>query len=178
MSQQKKEQGNFTVEFAIVAVFFSMLLVFSGDIITKLSVKGKLDRMSYSVANIVKERTQLFDESSFSITESEYKKADAIAQASLSRTLESFDSKLFGSVLEVQTFNNNFAPNDLQTFSSGNIACDIGDPLSPDLSVITSWGRKATLYRITLCYETDNWFGELIGGEFKVVNSRSIAIGR
>ncbi|MFT2099113.1 tight adherence pilus pseudopilin TadF [Marinomonas sp. 2405UD66-6] len=176
----KNERGNFTVEFAIVGVFFALLLVFSADIAIKLSVKGKLDRMSYSAVGIIKERSQLFSESSFNITESDFTEADAIIQASLNRTMGNFNSALYGSVLEVQTFDeSSHNANELQTYEGGNVSCDVGDPLSSDLSVVTSWGRMATLYRVTLCYETDNLFGTLVDTVFNnTVSSNAVAIGR
>lgn len=177
-AEHKKQRGNFTVEFAIVAIFFSLLIVFSGDIVIKMAVKGKLDRMSYSAAAIIKERTELFDENSFSVTQAEFDKTDAIVTASLKRTMSGFDEARYGSVLEVQTFNSSFNPAALETFRGGSINCAIGTPLDPDLSVITTWNRMATLYRVTLCYETDNWFGNLIGEDFRMVVSQSVTIGR
>lgn len=174
----QKQRGNFTVEFAIVAVFFSLLIVFSGDIVIKMAVKGKLDRMSYSAATVIKERTELFDENSFLVTQAEFNEADTIIKASLKRTMSGFEEARYGSVLEVQTFNSISTPAALATFRGGSIRCAIGTPLDPALSVITTWNRMATLYRVTLCYETDNWFGKLIGEDFKMVVSNSVTIGR
>lgn len=57
---KSKQRGIFSIEFAIVGICFSLLLAFSGDVIIKLSIKGKLDRLSYSLVNVLKERTQLY----------------------------------------------------------------------------------------------------------------------
>jgi tight adherence protein F len=34
------------------------------------------------------------------------------------------------------------------------------------------------LYRVTLCYETDNWAGELFETDFTTVQSSSVMMGR
>ncbi|WP_254795850.1 tight adherence pilus pseudopilin TadF [Moritella viscosa] len=43
---------------------------------------------------------------------------------------------------------------------------------------MTSWGRRASIYRVTMVYRTENWFGALIGEEFNTVSSSAIMIGR
>ncbi|MEL0636576.1 tight adherence pilus pseudopilin TadF [Marinomonas sp. TI.3.20] len=173
MNGQNKEQGNFTVEFAIIAVFFSIILVFCANTVNQLAIRGKLDRMSYSAVSIIKERTQLFTADSFSVPKAEFDKMNLIVENSLARTMSHFDINDFGSVLEVQTFDSSLKANILDIHKIG-IACNIGSALNPDLSVVTSWGRKATLYRVTLCYKTTNLFGT----GSSTINSSSISIGR
>ena len=55
LNLKSKQRGVFSIEFAIVGVVFSLLLAFSGDVIMKISIKGKLDRLSYSLVNVLKE---------------------------------------------------------------------------------------------------------------------------
>ena len=172
------QRGNFTIEFALVGVIFSLLLVFSGDVIIKLSVKGKLDRLSFSLVNVLKERTQLFDED-YQITSSEAKSINEIARNSLRRTLMTYDNERFGVLVEELTFADIATPNILKSFSFEG-GCVVAKTLAEldHLSVITSWDRQASLYRVTVCYETDNWSGELLGEEFTTVSSSSVIIGR
>lgn len=173
------QRGNFTVEFAVIGIVFSFLLVFSGDVIVKLSIKGKLDRLSYSLVNVLKERTQLYGED-YEITGGEARALYNIAENSLVRTLSSYESARFGAFVEEQTFRDIDQPNRLNTFSIGTRRCAVERSLAQltDLSVVTSWGRQATLYRVTFCYETNNWIGDLLGEDFTTVNSSSVMIGR
>ncbi|WP_159654831.1 tight adherence pilus pseudopilin TadF [Vibrio atypicus] len=175
-----KQRGTFSVEFAIVGLIFSLLLVFSGDVIIKLSMKGKLDRLSYSMVNILKERTQLYSED-YTITQAEAREMYTISQGSLARMGgSSFDSTKYKTIVEELTFASNGSPNPVRTYSFGADVCSLSTTLRElrHLSVITSWDRQATLYRVTLCYETENWVGELLGGDFRIVSSDAVIIGR
>ncbi|BDU39731.1 ATP-binding protein [Vibrio nigripulchritudo] len=178
-SLRSNQVGNFTVEFAIVGAFVALLLVFSGDVIIKISTHGKLDRLSYSLVNVLKERTQLYD-NDYRITQDEANAIIAIGRNSLNRTIGGFNANRFGARVEELTFRSIGNPNPLRTFHIGGRRCQVSQTLDNmrDLSVVTSWERQATLYRITLCYETDNWFGSLIGEQFTTVSSSSVMLGR
>ena len=174
-----KQGGNFSVEFAIVGLFFGLMLVFSGDVIIKLSVKGKLDRLSFSLVNVLKERTQLYGED-YKIKPAEATSLQTIAEHSLGRTLGTFDNSKFGILVEELTFSAIGAANPLNPFPLGSQSCEVSKTLAElaYLSVVTSWNRQASLYRVTLCYETDNWAGSLLGTDFTTVSSSSVMIGR
>lgn len=175
-----KQRGTFSVEFAIVGLVFSVLLVFSGDVIMKLAMKGKLDRLSYSMVNILKERTQLYDED-YKITRREARQLFDISKGSLARVSGAgFDDSRYRVIVEEQTFARNGNPKPVRTFQFGADVCELQTKLSDlrHLSVVTSWDRQATLYRVSLCYETDNWVGDILGGDFRVVSSDAVIIGR
>lgn len=176
-SPSKLQQGNFTVEFAIVGVFFALLLVFSADVVVKLAYKGKLERLSYSAASIMKERTEIYGADHFPFEPGKPIGAEAtqlydIVLASLKRTSGNFDAEKFGFQVRMVRENKNVrAP-----FTQG-INCNNNQSLQP-LDFVTTFGRHATLYEVTLCYETPSWYGHLIGEEFSRVSSRSISMGR
>lgn len=187
---KSNQKGNFTVEFAIVGVVFALLLVFTADIVVKLSTKGKLDRMSFSAVSILKERTQFYD-ANFELTPTKDKNNQELPDAevsslyniisqSLNRTMSNYQKNKLGMAVEVQTFSDKKTANTLVTYSKGNLGCEISTPLSSetDLSIVTSWDRRASLYRVTLCYDTENWFGDLVGKSFTTVYSNSVMIGR
>lgn len=180
LTLKKASQGTFMVEFAIVGILFALVLAFCADVVIKMTVKGKLDRMSFSGVSIIKERTQLFDDSNFTITKAQFDKSDKILQNSLQRTMTNFDKNKYGSLLEVQTYQTNAAmtPNTLIKYKGGSLTCSPPDTLDTGLAVVTSWGRKTTLYRLTLCYETDNWYGGVVGKDYKMVSSSSLMVGR
>lgn len=167
-----KQQGNFSVEFAIVGVFFALLLVFSGDIVSKISIKGKLERMAFSAVSIIKERTELFGEDVFDVTNEQAEKAYHIVQSSLHRTVGDFADDRFRFVLHVRRGNSV-----RQWISPGRIVCDVSTP-DKNLNFMTTYGRDATLYQVALCYDTNNWFGDLIGEQFRMVSTKAIMMGR
>ncbi|EEX34230.1 MULTISPECIES: tight adherence pilus pseudopilin TadF [Vibrio] len=173
MHLKSKQEGSFTVEFALIGVMLSFVWAFSGDIIIKMSTKGKLDRLSYSLVNILKERTQLY-EAGLSITQEDALVLSNIATNSLSRTVGAFDSNKLAVVVEARTYDPQ-----AHTDRFGPAACQPnGLERLDNLSVLTTWDRQAPLYRVTICYETDNWIGSLLGQEYQIVSSSSILIGR
>jgi len=167
-------------EFAVVGLFFSLLIVFTGDIVMKLAMQGKLDRLSFSAVSIIKERTQLY-EGDFEMLGSE---ADAVYQIitnSLGRTVGNFETSRVGVLIEEQTYLSDRSPKALVTYIRGARTCALSQTLAElrtDLAVVTTWGRVSSLYRVTICYETDNWIGELLGLEYTTVTSSSVMVGR
>ncbi|WP_273860651.1 tight adherence pilus pseudopilin TadF [Photobacterium sp. GSS17] len=175
-----KQRGNFSVEFAIVGIVLSVIFVFSADVIVKLSIRGKLDRLSFSLVNVLKERTQLYDEDYEIKNISEANIIYTIASNSLQRTLNSYESSRFGAVVEQLTFKSIGHANLPKTYIFGAYSCSLSQTIKDFeyLSVVTSWDRQATLYRVTLCYRTDNTFGSLINESYARVSSSSVMIGR
>jgi tight adherence protein F len=178
-----RQQGNFIVEFAIVGIALSLLLTFSADVIVKLSYKGKLDRLSYSMVNLLKERTQLYGDG-YSLGEDNVRDIVNITKGSLHRMGKQFDEQKFGFRIEAVTFDSQQTPT-YQSFpqSSGlvsEITCTLSHSLNDMtyLSKVTTWGRRAALYRVTFCYDTANWFGRLFTETFTRVQSSSVIIGR
>jgi tight adherence protein F len=182
-----KQKGTFSIEFSLVGLFFGVLLMFSADIIIKLSVKGKLDRLSYSLVSIAKERTQLYAAENYTLVEQADDGDEAtveqqdisllytVAKNSLSRTVGQFDNSKFSMLVEELT-------NDSGYQAHKTYAGSCGESLSENslaaLRVKTSWGRDSSIYRVTLCYETDNMVAGLLDNGFTRVQSSSAMIGR
>ncbi|MGR5253252.1 tight adherence pilus pseudopilin TadF [Vibrio astriarenae] len=186
ISSISTKRGNFTVEFAIVGIFFSLLFAFSGDVIIKLSYKGKLDRLSFSAVNILKERTQLYEtRESIPAFDVQASEVIDIAKSSLQRMISAYDESNFSYSVEGLTYDGGSTA--LTTYPSGNSTKCGGSQSLKELdidgdehyySVVSSWGRRTSLYRVTLCYDTNNWIGSLIGTDFTRVTSSSVIIGR
>lgn len=176
---KSKQQGTFSIEFAMVAVFFSLLIAFSGDVIIKLSLKGKLDRLSYSLVNVLKERTQLYD-TDYQLTSTEVDDIDTIAQHSLQRTFGRFEPSHYGLLVEELSFKQVGEANPAIYESRGGVECRIKQTIDglESMTVVTNRGREMPLYRVTVCYQTDNWIGDILGREFTHVMSDSVVIGR
>lgn len=176
-----KQRGTFSIEFAIIGIFFSLLLAFSGDVIIKLSVKGKLDRLSFSLVNIVKEQTQFYDpDSNQALLKVDAQKLKKIAKNSLARTLGTFDVDNFGMLVEEVKFSEKNTVGSFVSYDLAPNTCVVKNTLQElkSISVVSSWDRQVPLYRVTLCYETENWIGDLLGEQFTTVSSSAVMIGR
>lgn len=174
-----RQKGTFSIEFSFVGLFFGVLLMFSADLIIKISVKGKLDRLSYSLVNIAKERTQLYAKEDYTLEYDDIDLLYDVGKNSLNRTMGQFDDSKFSMFVEEMTNDSGY-----QHYARGsecNVSKTLNDLESNDntkLSVVTSWGRDSSVYRVTLCYETDNLVAGLLGNGFTTVQSSSAMIGR
>lgn len=177
------QRGTFTIEFALVAVIFVFLLAFTSDIVINQSTKGRLDRLSYSIVNIIKERTQLYNDDDV-IDSSQIDQMYSLIDQSLKRTMGSYDANQLGVYFEQQKFDSDekaITPlQNIHLFSRGQLACTPNSTLisKETLSPTTSWGRRAVLYKVTICYQGANWFGELVGKDYSLIRSSSIMLGR
>nr|WP_284676511.1 tight adherence pilus pseudopilin TadF [Vibrio sinus] len=160
--------------------FVAMLLVFSEQLVVQISLKGQLDRLSFSLVSLLRERAQLYD-SNETVSSSDADAIYTIAKHSLKRTFDTYQDKNLGVYIEGMTFdeNNNNAPH-VTHFTRGQYSCRPNKTISgyQDLSVVTSWSRKAPLYRVTLCYKGVNFYGYNYGGDYSAIDSSSFSIGR
>ncbi|WP_067222485.1 tight adherence pilus pseudopilin TadF [Marinomonas gallaica] len=164
-----KQAGTFMVEFALVGVIFATAIAFCSDSVITIATKGKLDRLVYSGVSLLKERTALFNPDSLTVSTAEFNQLNSIMQNSFERMTNSFDVSKYGVKLETWTPESGAVEQ-----TSGALTCSAKAPLTGDMSVMTSWGRRASLYRLTVCYEVPSWFSQ--GQE--TVQSSALMIGR
>lgn len=172
----RKQRGVFAVEFAVLALGLAVLIVFCGDIVIRLSTHGKLDRVAYSSVSMIRERTALFGGVDMTASDTaQFNDLLNIARSSLQRVMpSSYEAESFGMVLEVLTFDNAGQVQPVVTFSDAvDSKCQLSSALAPIIP-----DSATTLYRVTLCYETDNWFGDLVGKDYGTVSSNAISVGR
>ena len=177
-SRLSKEKGTFTVEFAIVGIIFSLLLVFTGDLVIKLATRGQLDRIAYSSVSLLKERSQLFYQDS-DMTQDEAEKIYKIVESSLRRTLGGFDENRFGFIINARRgvdFEFNWTSPD--GLASNCTSRDLAGPYTQELGFATSGQNQVTLYQVTLCYDTLDWYGHLLGRDYQRVSTNAIMVGR
>lgn len=166
----RRQRGTFMVEFALVGLVFAAALAFCTEAVISIATKGKLDRLVYSGVSLLKERTALFDENNLTVSSAEFNQLSSIMQNSFERMTNSFDVRKYGIRLEAWTPDSDDAV--LQT--GGALNCSAKAPLTENMSVMTSWGRRASLYRLTVCYEIPSWFSQ---GQ-NTVQSSALMIGR
>lgn len=177
------QKGSFAIEFSLVAIFFAALFVFTQDVVIKQSIKGKLDRLSYSLVNIIRERTQLYASNTV-IDLNQANDILKIAKRSLNETMSNFDESKLGLAIEQQKFKENLSPSpiraNIESFTLGSYNCAPADPISSrvNLAPVSLLGRKVTLYQVTLCYQSENLYGNLIGETHELVRSSSITVER
>lgn len=172
---RSKQRGTFSVEFALLGVVFSTMLLFTADTVVKLSVQGKLDRLSYSLVNILKERTQLYGKDDHTLTNAMATELYGFAQGSMSRTLGSYEAARLHGDIEVLSFDQNNRMHTDSKALNGGCKSDQSITAFESLSMTTSWGRRAALYRVTLCYDSENW---AFDGDDTALLSSSLMMGR
>ncbi|WP_394209275.1 tight adherence pilus pseudopilin TadF [Enterovibrio calviensis] len=183
MHSVSKQRGVFIIELTMILLVLSLIIVFTMDVVVKQTVKGKLDRLSYSLVSLLRERSQLF-EGNETMTFDEAAKSFSLIQRSLNSTMGNFDISRLGMVIEQQRFDANKNPItavvNQHIFTLGAYSCEPEEPLRQkmDLSPVTQFDNKLALYQVTLCYRTDNWYGDLAGETFERVRSISLSFGR
>ena len=184
-SSPHSQNGTFVVEFAVISFILALVMAFCGDLVVRLSTKGKLDRAAYSAVTVAKERTALFSGVEYHLLESNLRQSEfddlaMIVKASLSRTMGHFDEQMFGMTLDVvgySTAGQLLASVSVALDGDDGIACEPLDTMS-QLATTLALTSTPSLYRVTLCYKTDNWFGGLMGVDYGVVSSSAVSVGR
>ena len=185
-SKIKSQSGTFVVEFAVISFILALLIAFCGDLVVRLSTKGKLDRAAYSAVTVIKERTALFDQVDLHLLESDdqsqqFSDLKDIVKGSLVRTLgTSFSAENFGMTLDVIGYS---LDGQLMSAISFTLNEDEGISCEPAVAMNTllsslQLDSTPSLYRVTLCYQTENWFGELLGKDYGIVSSNAMSVGR
>ncbi|AMO55933.1 hypothetical protein GZ77_07490 [Endozoicomonas montiporae] len=182
------QRGVFTIEFALIASFIALVLVFISDMAARQTLQGHLQRLSYSGVNVIKERTQLYGSTSGLMTHKQASQLFEILKRSMSRTISGFQADKIGLHIEQVMFNDagNCSGNQnddacrLASFSLGGSGCRSVIPVQnrTELFLKTSWGNPISLYQVTLCYEAPNWYGNVIGDDFSKLQSTAFMMGR
>jgi len=181
-----KYKGIFMVELSLVLLVFSLLFVFSMDMILKLSHQGKLDRMSHSIVSILAERKQLFNGNDMLCSTGDHGCAEAVdkmylmAKNSLARMFSNFDVKKMTMVIEQQQFEKNnpshYYVKWLETKSTDCTFVPLRQLQS--LSPETNYSRRASLFQVTICYGSDDLTSNILGDGFTTLSSSSVALAR
>ena len=169
----KKQRGVFAIEMSFVLFFIAALLLFTGDIAFKLFNRVALDRASYSLVNILKERSRFYDKR-FVLNPQDINDMQKLA----SRLLVGNQS--YG--LRVESLDKGIVKKFTRSISQGPVCSNIdslekmkGAKLVPQNVA----GETFPLYQVTLCYQVDSWFSKFMSSATKSrLQSTSVIVGR
>ncbi|KIF48798.1 hypothetical protein M445_05510 [Vibrio owensii 47666-1] len=173
---KSRQKGTFAIEFAIVALVFAAVITFSMDVAIKLSIRGKIDRLSHSLVNVIRERTQLY-EGVEDVSSADANEMWKIAVNSLKDSVPNFDETKLG-------MNVDWAYSDgVQRMYSVplGLKCGVAHQLVADFdkhTVAKEDGSKHPIYNINICYQISNVFSVGKFGKYTMVESESWAVGR
>ncbi|MFI8416075.1 tight adherence pilus pseudopilin TadF [Serratia sp. NPDC078593] len=158
------------VEFVVISIVLIFMVLFMADLVMRQAMVGKLDRVSYSVAGVLRERIQLFDARE-RLEQKDIDQSRRLAEKMLRDMHANADlSKLRVQVEEIH-FNDPSSLSDTskkvvlyRTWRSGSAGeCQAPQPLN-QLTQLTpkgSYGRWVPLYQVSICLPTVSWFTRL-----------------
>jgi len=157
----------------MIAVVMFVFIFFLADLILRQATIGKLDRVSYSVAGVLRERIQLYNARE-RLSQNDVDQALLLAKRILTDMNGSADMSSMGIRVEEMHFTvpSNLSDNRKEvsfykSWGSGSSAsCSAPQPLR-DMQQLTpkgSYGRWVPLYQVTVCLPTTSWFTRLTTG--------------
>lgn len=184
------QKGSVTIEFTFMVILLCMMFAFMADLAIMRSTIGKLDRTSYSLVNIVKERTQFY-EGRDTLDQSQVDKMQRLAAIMLNS-----DPNNVGVVIEYMSFATPERPQNGRKPRANSPTilragyrknCEPIKPISdlPMLSPVSENGvesRYVPLYQVTVCMPNYSLFQAILGSFYNERNQlkgtlRSSSIG-
>lgn len=167
------QRASVAVEFVVISMVLFLFIFFLADLVMRQAMIGKLDRVSYSVAGVLRERIQLYAARE-RLTQQDIDQSRALAQRILSDMDSKADLSQLGVTVEEIHFYN---PVDLSDDSkrmkfyrswhsgmSANCAPLQSLQTLQQLTPKGSYGRWVPLYQVTICLPTVSWFTRLTTG--------------
>lgn len=157
------QSGSVAIESLGIFSIFILIATLAADIGQSLITKIKLNNLSYSLASIIRERSQLYSFSQEPLTQEDvdhlYDVATTLTQNSaISKLALSIDALSFSSTLE-----SNQGETHSSSFTKGDIKCqplqDIGE--ISNVSFYTKVKTWNSIYQVTICAELKNNFIKL-----------------
>lgn len=169
-----------SVEFVLISLMLILFIVFLSDLMLRQATIGKLDRVSYSVASVLRERIQLFDARE-TLNQQDVDLAARLAARMLKDMHNDIDLSRLQLTVEELHFADPLRLNDTRkqvkryrSWHSGSAEqCKPPQPLN-QLTQLTprgSYGRWVPLYQVTVCLPNISWFTRLTSREQQTVLS-------
>lgn len=197
----KHKKGAVAIEFVFMLILLVFIFAFMADLVVVRSSMGKLDNTSYSLASLLRERTQLYQgNENLDLTQVNNRDVDNFKRIAarmvygdeqrvkdISVVLESVrfvgndeteDHNIVGDVQHCKPANNLMtSPNDVMPSNNGASLAKIVSPRSEQHN-----GRKIPVYQVTVCMPTASLFKAIVLGEKEQsgsqLRSSSITISR
>lgn len=169
----KNNSGSFSVELCFILIVLIALFYFMTDVSHKLIVRAQLDRASFSVVNVLKERTRFFDER-FSLTQQ-----DLVDMQYISSRLLNVEQR--NVAIQVESLQNKVARDVYTSPQYGSLGCSTLAIDQKSQLVPEEDGVVFPLYQVSLCVESDSWFSRVWGDPSSskmVISSSSVMVGR
>ena len=151
-----RQQGSFTVELLFILVALWGVYLFGADLSHQLLVRAKLDRSSFALVNVIKERTRYFDADvlagqNLPVTDSELEDMAKVASRMLNTPVDNV-------AIKIESLTNKVNVAEFSTSKYRSLNCKTDSILEhADLAPIEK-GVVYPLYRISLCEEQSSWF--------------------
>lgn len=179
----RQQSGSVTIEFVFMLILLILILAFMADLAILRSTAGRLDNISYSLANILRERTQLYNGNENLATE-QVNNRDVTQFKSLATRMAFGDKNSSKKIYVVLEY---LAPeNSTYRIIGDTDKCKPYEALqnlvnlSPRSEMNNS--RKIPLYQVTVCVPNYSFFSTLVPGVAKnmdeTVRSSSITVSR
>ncbi|MEZ8039594.1 tight adherence pilus pseudopilin TadF [Vibrio sp. 1F263] len=175
----KSQKGSYTIELVFVLVALWGVYLFGADLSHQLLVRANLDRSSFALVNVIKERTRYFEADvlagkNLAVTNSELLEMTKVASRMLNTPVDSV-------AIKIESLTNKANVTEFSSRKYRNLNCQTDSIIAhADLAPIEK-GVVYPLYRISLCEEQSSWFKPFFNGGTSTtvkIGSSSIMPGR
>lgn len=176
MNNSNTQKGSFTVELSFVLVGLCLIYLFSTDLSHKLLMQSALDRTSFALVNILKERTRYYQgdiqkNTNLDVEEQQRLDMQKLAARLLNQDVDSVMINIQSLVGEVVS--------ESETLQTDN--CTAPEIYSEGYKelVPVEEGLVYPLYSVTVCETYPSWFGVFANSsETLTLSSTSVMPGR
>ena len=178
-SFQQHQEGSFTIELLLVVIAVWGVYSFATDLSQQLLLRGKLDRSSFALVNVLKERTRYFNADisaglKLEVSQRDLEDLKKVASRMLNIAEEDVAIKIESLINKVRT--TQYASSRFNALNCRANSIVNQKTLAPvEKNVIHP------LYQVSLCIEHSSWFAPLFNGGASTkikIGSSSIISGR
>lgn len=178
---RRRQAGAFAIELAFVLVALCAIFLFATDLSHQLLVRAQLDRTSFALVNILKERTRYY--STLTAGGREVRETlNALdvqdMQALAARMLNTTNDQV---AIKIEAIVKNVVQPEYASAAFSQLHCQ------PDAAIVEHQnlipvenGKVFPLYQVTVCAKVDTWFMPFFGEGKKhaTISSSSVIPGR
>lgn len=178
MLNKNRQQGVFSIEMAFVLLGMGACLYFCFDLGYQQIRKSQLERVSYSLVSLLKERSLFYSDDQ---TQPNYR-PNSQETEQLQRLAARFlnvKTDDVSVIVESRVSGRRVVFKKL----ASNVPCELNYPLNQSLAV-SSGGKKAEapIYQVTVCQIVPAWFERIVGNQAdkndRVLSAHSTFVGR